>query len=236
MIPNMSSVSEAEQERQKWMTLKDALSHIQHVDQCDEKAALYSLRNALSDAAVAYQLEDKGRFFVPNFFSRGRNRLLERHFWSFISIDLKSGGTIGANEFEVYFQGEGLQNWYDPDEEGLQYADLTASSCLAIFVLKDDVLKKWNQQRKDPAEGPQRPKSPRRVGGLQMEAAIREKAREVYDEAGEEGPNLDKAYRPIFDKLAAESKFPPRDLVRKVLKEDEFKKRRRPVGNRFSKK
>jgi hypothetical protein len=245
MIPNMSSVSEAEQERQKWMTLKDALSHIQHVDQCDEKSALYSLRNALSDAAVAYQLEDKGRFFVPNFFRGGRNRALELYFWSFISIDQESGGTIDANAYECFFYGEDLQNWYDPDVEGMQFADLTASSNLNIFVSTDDVLKIWTTPISVSAEE-SRPISAEKNGLASRPVTerkrastpeIRETAVRIYDEAEKAGakpPNITEAFHLIAKRLAP--RLAPKRKVFPVLSEKQFEDRRWGPGQRSPKK
>src|SRR5580704_14090020 len=50
--PTMPYVSAAERQRQRWMTLKEALSHIQHVEKLDENAALQQLRLALAEGAV----------------------------------------------------------------------------------------------------------------------------------------------------------------------------------------
>jgi hypothetical protein len=231
----MPYVSKAEQERQKWMTLKDTMSHIQHVDQCDEKTAFNSLRNALSDAVVAYQLEDNGRFFVPNFFERGRHRWLERYFWTFISIDLERGGTIDADAYEKCFWGEGLENWYDPDVVSIQEADLTVSSNLNIFVLKEDVLKTWGNR---PPEGAEErtvsaQKVPRPMNASPAE--IRRALAYIYDEAEKaekRPPNVIEAPREVAKVLAP--KLAPKRKVEKIL--PEFKHRRFRPGQRTRKK
>jgi len=48
----MSYFSIADQQRQKWMTLKEGISHIGRIEKCDEKVALQQLRIALADGVV----------------------------------------------------------------------------------------------------------------------------------------------------------------------------------------
>jgi hypothetical protein len=207
----MPYVSEEEQEQQKWMTLKEAISHIQRVDRCDEVTALQQLRKALANEAVEarFKISATSRLYAIDLGASFDPHWPRKKFWLSVPMDLEGDGHIATvtpedlDDEEADHQKEGGEDNEDGD-----------SPPRRLFIRRSSILGHW--------EGPL--------------DAIRQAAREVYDEAGEEGPNVNDAYLLIREKLAATSKIASRDPVREVLDEDEFKNRRRGVGRRLSKK
>jgi hypothetical protein len=54
----MPYISDAERERARWMTLAEAVAHVEERDRCDRHSALQQLCNALGDRKVRYKFED----------------------------------------------------------------------------------------------------------------------------------------------------------------------------------
>jgi hypothetical protein len=251
MIP-MPYISKPKQERQKWITLKEAILNICNFDQCDEVVALHDLRLALADRTVGYRFEAGGWFYSLELFDGQQNRTRERHFWRSIPIDLKSGA-MKREDFDFYFSDvKALTLFYDE----LLIVDMFFSGVgpdlwcpsINIFVFKDDVIKIWGnknprshdplegvQRREDPEEGPKHSKIPGKVHGPASEAAVRRALLEIYDEADDAGtrpPNENEALRQVKKRIAP--KTTSRKTVRPILKE--FENRRWDRGQHSPKK
>jgi hypothetical protein len=231
----MSYVSKEEQEEQKWMTLKEAISHIQRVDGCDQVTAFAQLRTALAEEAVTarFKTSATSRFYAIDLGSSLDPHWPRRKFWLSVRMDLEGDGHIATVTPEGLDKADDQEG--DVDDEDGDWGPVR------LFVLRSAILDIWADPlegaREGPLESPQHQKSPGKAGQPASKVAIRKIAREVYDEAGgEEGPNVEEAYHLIREKLAAASKIASRELVRDILDGKEFKDRRRPVGRRSSKK
>jgi hypothetical protein len=81
-------------ERQKWLTLPEAISHMTEVEKCTQNAAWQQLRAALADETVRtiYELfEDQLNSQDPTYwYKKPFPHLSAREFWMAISIDLEA--------------------------------------------------------------------------------------------------------------------------------------------------
>jgi hypothetical protein len=144
----MSYVPRAQRERQKWMTLKEAVSHIRQVDDSDEEIALKDLRAALADGEVEsrWANERASQFFVIPIIRNVAPRVepkAREEFWLTVPIDLDGGGTIPElwlDNLRRTKDQEGTVGEEDDDDD-----DDTPSRYF-VFVLKDKILEIWKGQ------------------------------------------------------------------------------------------
>jgi hypothetical protein len=247
----MSYVSPAERERQRWMTLKEAISHIQRVDGCDEVIAFAQLRRALADGAIEARWGPDE--FSPRLFEiQPGRRIRLATFWRTVPIDGEGGFIPG-----VY--PEDLPD-ADPDIED-NSPEQYMPKRYYLFVLRDSISRHWASFDPENAVKSQSPPADVREAVFEEAAAadiqatvikeatgsrnreyasepqIRETAVQIYDEhakAGAKPPNMPEAFDLIAKRLAP--KLAPKRRVFPVLREDEFKNRRWKPGKHSTKK
>jgi hypothetical protein len=238
----MPYVSGAERERQRWMTVREAIGHIQRVDKCDNEAALAQLRRALGHGAIEVRW-GPGEFSPTLFDIQPGRRISLATFWRTVPIDEEGGFIPGVYQ----------EDWWDPDDEEIGPEKYLAHRYY-LFVRRDSVSGHWPSANSENAEE----KSPtselretvfeeaaaadvqaaaikketgRRNRGYALEPQIWEAAVQIYDEAAKAGakpPNITEAFHLIAKRLAP--KLAPKRRVFPVLREDEFKNRRWRAG------
>jgi hypothetical protein len=227
----MPYISKMEQE---WITLKEAILHIQRVDGCDEGTALQQLRNALGDEAVKARYRigrpdeeltaiDLGSELQPDF--------PRKKFWLTVAIDLQGDGYIITKTRDDWNKANPENKWEDFerfwasvffDREEV-YCDLWP-----LFISRSSISAIWGE--------PVQLSSTTRQTNAYLpatDAAIRRVAQKLYDDSGDDPPNVNKAYLLIRETLIMEGYIASRDSIREILKG--FKFRRRAVGRRFLK-
>jgi len=218
------------------MTLKEAISHIQRADGCDEVIALAQLRRALADGAIEVRWgSDKPMSALFDVRPQRRTRLTT--FWQTVPID-EGGGFIPG----VY--PEDLPN-ADPDIE-----DNSPEQYLPrryyLFVLRESISRYWVGL--DP-EKPFESQSPAAEGGAGVAAApdiqestikdgrnasnsaIRQTLLQIYDEADAAGtrpPNSAEVFALVAKRLLPLRTS--REKARPIIKE--FEDRRWIPGQR----
>jgi hypothetical protein len=129
----MSYVSPAERERQRWITLKEAISHIQRVDGCDEVIAFAQLRRALADGAIEARWGPDE--FSPRLFEiQPGRRIRLATFWRTVPIDEEGGFIPGGYP-------EDLPD-ADPDIED-NSPEQYMPKRYYLFVLRDSISRHW---------------------------------------------------------------------------------------------
>jgi hypothetical protein len=222
----MPYVSKAARERARWMTLREALVHIASLENCSLRAAWQQLREAIIDNEVVAFWLDMG----PHAQLMGGGRFIDetpadRRFWE---------------SARIIFTGEG-RILDDPSlhsaEERLKLIGTRELRYRPVKIVREAVEKIWSETNVSSdvpgrtavstcsPEVEHRPTAPQLLRAT--EAQIREAAREVYADPANNRPNMHKAWRLIKSKLS-NARVP---RVRKVLREDEFKKKRRGPGN-----
>jgi hypothetical protein len=188
----MPYISKMERE---WITLKETILHIQRVDGCDEGTALRQLREALGDEAVKARYRvgkldsellaiDLGSELQPDF--------PRKKFWLTVAINLQGDGYIisktqddwnKANpevkweDFEYYFPAS---HFFEKEEE---YCDLWP-----LFLSRSSIAAIWGE--------PVKLSSTMRQTNSYLpatDAAIRKVAQKLYDDAGDDPPNVNDA-------------------------------------------
>jgi hypothetical protein len=206
----MPYISKRERERQKWMTLKEAISRIREFEGCDEAAALAQLRAALADGEIEtrYAFDASSELF-PIPISLAKASLDDEDveaFWKKVPIELDDDGSISSIYLATLH--EERRKW-------------RARKRYVLFLSRGAILKHWA----DVDAPKQRP--------VASKDEIRKALVEIYrnaDEKSRKPPNINEAYGLVADKL--EPKRAPRKLVRGILDEPVFKERRLERGRR----
>jgi hypothetical protein len=220
----MPYVSNEERERQKWMTLKEAVSHVQHVDACDEETAVKDLRAALADGAVEVRWANETPtqlFVVPVTKAARRVRNTRKRFWLTVPMNLNGGGSIA----ELW-----LDELFAKDVEGaVEEEDGHTHRRYFIFVLKDQIVKLLKGQELE------------KTGKRQPEASddeIIDALRDTFKDI--ENGKIKKWDRNMVHKWVEERVEPKRAPRKKVLnlidKTPEFAKYKRDRGRPSEKK
>jgi hypothetical protein len=245
----MPYVSGTERERQRWMTVREAIGHIQRADKCDNEAAFAQLRRALAHGAIEARW-GPDEFSHTLFDIQPGRRMSLATFWRTVPID-EAGGFIPG----VY--PEDLED-ADPDIED-NSPEQYKPKRYYVFVLRDSVSRHWASPNPENAVESQSPTAEVRETLFEEAAAadiaaikegtgkrnreyasepqIRETAVKIYDEADKTGakpPNMPEAFNLIAKRLAP--KLAPKRRVFPVLREDEFENRRWEPGQRSPKK
>jgi hypothetical protein len=212
--------SKAERELPLWMTLVEAVAHIQAQERCDQVGALRQLRMALGEGEIparwgADLLPPLPRMAMyvgsPRLFSSDPVPT-DALFWDHALIFLVGNGRVINQSFLL-----------DDDED---HASELAPSPRELYLLRARVLEHWpslSDALKDSASSDQ-PRQPRRPPA--SKSLIRETARDLYRQAGNNPPNQTKAEQLIARLLPGT----PRKLIRPILQEEEFARLRRKRG------
>jgi hypothetical protein len=220
----MPYTSRMAQERARWMTLREALAHIEKAELCSLKDAWRQLREAIADREIdarwphALQLTRVGDYDDEDI---GPSR--DIRFWKSARYILGGGGRIlddpacRPNHARLKLIREGK----------LHYR--------SVLVRKDDVERVWptangTAEARPPTASlshgtePFRPTSAR---PKYSEVDIRKEIKRIYGDQSYNRPNLEKLYYIVSDKFPGVS----RSIVRRIGKEPEFSPERRPAGN-----
>jgi hypothetical protein len=92
----MPYLSDAERQRQKWMTFKEAISHIRSAEKCDENTALQQLRHALAEGAVESTWALSEAALGASIVHRVVGMPERQHFWLSVLINLAAGTIINS--------------------------------------------------------------------------------------------------------------------------------------------
>ena len=202
----MPYISKWARERALWMTLVEAVTHIQDCDGCTQLEALGQLRQALGEADIPARWAAYPPINRPPSYSRAMPHLLsseqvptDAFFWSGALIYLDGNGRV-IDEF--FLRGPDGEFVAGPTPRGRE-----------LFLLRSRVLELWPQLQKLPR---------RSVNDDEILSA----ARELYLERKNDPPNKPVAERLIRQKLGGGK----RDDIRRIL-EDEFPNVRRKPGN-----
>jgi hypothetical protein len=128
-MPYLSKAQRARQNaRQKWMTLKEALDHIQRVEKVDDRTAVKEIQLALAEGAVVASrpISDKILEQIGDSPTRGipiASFIPPEDFWPCVWIDSQ----LGTIE-EIPPNEEARKNYDSPQE---------------IWVLKESILNIW---------------------------------------------------------------------------------------------
>ena len=139
----MPYVSAAERERQRWMTLKEALGHIQRVDECDENSAFEQLRAPLADGAVVCSRQLSG---APVPFAKPRERA---GFWKAVRFDLV-GQNIYWYDFREVFNEDEEEDVDDEDLDLSRVKRIEHPIC-RVWLLKESIFKIWTGNKTERA-------------------------------------------------------------------------------------
>jgi hypothetical protein len=221
----MPYLSPQERNRQRWMTLRDAILHIRRVDKCDQETALHQLRAALADGEVQARW---GSGEIPQFVIPIVPGAVEvpawalQKFWLSVPIDLTGAGSIPALLLEELESPQAEEEEEeDEDDDDNEGSRLTR---YFVFVLREDIERHW------PSDHPEtRAKGPVTASSREIEEVLRK----IYDEAEEKGekpPNINQAADLAARKL--QPKKVPRKVARVILDKAEFKRRRPGPGRR----
>jgi hypothetical protein len=139
----MAYLSKAQRARQKWMTLKEALSHIQRFGKLDENAALQQLRLALAEGAVCAswamteaRLQKTGD--SPTIGIQIVDDSVRDRFWLDVRINLE----VGRLEFETHDVIDEDKPPYSPGPATTR----VVQSDRVVWVLKDSIFKIWKDE------------------------------------------------------------------------------------------
>jgi hypothetical protein len=213
-------VSKAERERAQWMTLVEVVNHVQLSQRCDQAAALSQLRMALADQEVPVRWKADPR--PQGIFHIGPAPIF--------SVDQVSTDASYWIQTLIFLDGDGRVIDQPPFQYLEAEGELPPPQRLGrprpLLLLRSRVLELW-QMPSDTAPDSEQAEPPKLSRRKREDAEIQQAAREVYRGAPEDPPNMDEAGREICQRLPGAD----RDAVRKVLKEEEFAKLRRPSGN-----
>jgi hypothetical protein len=173
----MPYVSAAERQRQRWMTLKEALSHIQRVEKLDENAALHHLRLALAEGAVGATwamsealLQKAGDSLTSGI--QIIDEAVRGAFWLNVRVNLE----VGTLEFETR---DLIDRDKQPPYGPRRATKRVVQSDRVVWVLKESICKYWKDEE---------PEEPESTGQPQPQASdddIIWAIREVFKEIGE---------------------------------------------------
>ena len=223
--------SKAEQERGLWLTLNEAIALVQSRDKCEDEEAWGQLKLALGDGALRWKWNGPGTAKTA---TPSRLRLLSGRRKKQISTwqaHLRQLRLLYDSRFwakaRACFDGEGAVL----DDAGMWCPDLSLHSMLKagkvtyrpVLILVEDMDTCWPTST-SPTSTVAPPKA------TASKAQIRKSLIDIYAEAtgrGEPGPNVNAAYVSIRRQPGVR-----RARVREVLKEEQFKSKRRPPGKR----
>jgi hypothetical protein len=217
--------SKAERELPLWMTLVEAVAHIQAQEGCDQIEALRQLRVALGEGEIparwaAAPLPPLGPLAMyvgsPPLFSSDAVPT-DALFWNHALIFLVGNGRVIDQSFLL-----------DDDENR---ASEGGPRPRELFLLRTRVLEHWplpSEAREDSnrvqSGSSDQPKKRRPKPA--SKSVIRKTIKELYQQAGNNPPNQTKAEPLIAGVLPGT----PRTLIRPILREEEFKRLRRKPG------
>jgi hypothetical protein len=207
--------SKNERERPLWMTLGEAIQHVQEVDGCNRLQALSQLRDALEEGDIpARWSADPEPSLPPGFFRVGFPPLFapgpiptDPVYWRTVLV-LPNGLVIDQGTLDQQSAGRSRQ----------------------LFLLRSKINELWPLQSKRRESAYQAVTSDRSTARQQAsKEQIRKTAREVYCyemESGKKPPNLAEAEHLIRERVEGAT----RPRIRSVLNDDEFKRLRLKRG------
>jgi hypothetical protein len=248
----MPYISKTERE---WITLKEAILHIQRIDGCDECTALRQLRKALGDEAVKarHKIRVSDPYMHPiEHGSEHETDFPRIKFWLTIPIDLQGDGCIVFVSREDFNKTNGEDEWEAFDEDFGPFGRLvTANNVEAnfgcswpLFISWSSIRSIWGDYPDDiqraninlpPSEAVVGEGTGNRTQVNASESTIRQALSAIYDEAQKAGtrpPNAAEAFDLLKKQLAPKSVS--RDRARPIIKE--FEDRRWGPGQRSAKK
>ena len=147
----MPYVSKAEQERARWMTLAEAVAHVQQCDECDADAALSQLRTALGDGQIVTRWEDQrppraiqGMIVNPDWPGQGRE------YWQ--SMEVRGSSVldlVGRFRTLLLLRFSVLALWAAPPAPGASRAAGEGSNVIPITEAKEARLRGGRPSAKD---------------------------------------------------------------------------------------
>jgi hypothetical protein len=245
-------------ERREWMTLRQVITHIQHIDRCDEADALEQVRKALADGEITahakthYKDSATDEFFEISFRGWRDPRWPRDKYWLSVPIkfdqegndaivqpdeaepaqvdDRTRGPHAGASPGAVTDAGHVDEGLDDgeDDEEGLDRVPYP------LLFPRTAILDIWWEE---PIAGEDEASAENKSGDLKQgnTSDIRDATRLLYSQNPGKPPNNLHAPRKIADSLAEKGIRVSRIQVRKVLAEKEFTSQRRLPGERYRK-
>jgi hypothetical protein len=239
--------------QREWMTLREAISHIQHVDGCDEAVALQQLREALADGEITgharthYQNSAVDEFFEISFRGWRDPQWPRDKYWLSVPIKLdqhRVDATAPPDEAEpsqVDDRGGGPRPRTRPNaahaDEGLDedYEEGLSRVPYPLLFPRAAILEIWWEEPLIAGENETSAENKNSDLKTGDKDDVREAARLLYGKDPRRPPNNRKAPGEIAKLLADKGLYVSRIRVRQVLKEPEFKSKRRGPGERVRK-
>jgi hypothetical protein len=246
-------------EQREWMTLRQVISHIQHVDGCDEAAAIEQLRQALAHGEITvhmkthYKNSPTDEFFEISYKGWRDPQWSRDKYWLSVPIklnqdrsdaiaqsddakpaeidDRKRAPHAGAYPAALTDAGHADEDLNDVEENE---EDLSPIPYPLLFS-RTLILGIWWEESLISGEDEKSGKNKGSALKRAKKKDILDIARLLYGQDPERPPNNRKAPPEIKKLLAEKGMYVTREKIREVLKEDEFKSKRRLPGERVRK-
>jgi hypothetical protein len=224
----MSYVAKAQRAREEWMTLKEALTHIQTVDNCDASSAWQQLQPALAEGAVLASWPTS----EPTLRRAGKrahhpivSEAQRENFWRSVRINLSNGTIVQQEEALQYEDGRYVDD-PDDDDDGdvFPVKEVLRDVEREFWVLKEAIFEHWREDCDDTKSKP-----------YATDDEYREALREEYKMFKREGKKI-----PNVNQTDIGYRLPNKRVLVKavaaIAMEEEFKKQRLGPGQRPPKK
>jgi hypothetical protein len=149
----MPYVPKPQRARENWITLKEAMTHIQTMDNCDASSAWLQLQAALAEGAVlaswpmseATQRRAGERTHHPIFSEADRENS-----WRSVRINLSRGTIVQQEEALQYEDGRHVDD-DDDDDDGdvLPVKNVAREIEREIWVSKESIFKIWKEDTEE---------------------------------------------------------------------------------------
>jgi hypothetical protein len=196
-----------------WVSLADAVAHIEMAADCDRLTAIQRLRAAIADSSLRVRwMDQENEYDVPP---------SDRAFWTKVSIRLDQGGEVLHHAVDLMFVAYPKSSAIERKEAPPRYRGLLVDrrALHDAWPMPPDVEQPETTASCVPLPPVGKP-------------AIRAKVRELYASRPSVPPNMWEAEMLIKKSLPRAA----RDRIREVLKEPEFARQRRATGKRGKRK
>jgi hypothetical protein len=219
----MPYTSKMAQERAGWMTLREALAHIEKAEPCSLKAAWRQLGEAVADREVDARWPHAIGLTLGDWDDADIGPPRNIRFWKSARRIFIRGGVILDDPISR------------KNSVRLQLIRENKLHYRPVLIRRDDVERRWPRANGTAETRPPtvslshdtEPLPPTSARPKYSEAEIRKEIKRIYADASYNRPNLNRLYRIISDKFPGAS----RSVVRQIAKEPEFTAERRLPGN-----